>query len=80
MLWRDGQACSTGLCRGQSSARPFGEPVLRNLDAIHVATAQVLGDVLDHVIAYDKQLLSAAAGLELAVNSPGRPDLGAGSP
>jgi predicted nucleic acid-binding protein len=42
--------------------------VLRSLDAIHVATAKLVGNELDHVITYDRGMTSAAnaAGLRTA--------------
>jgi predicted nucleic acid-binding protein len=42
---------------------------LRTLDAIHVASAQVLGDSLDMLVTYDKRMLDVAraAGLPVAV-------------
>jgi len=43
---------------------------LRSLDAIHLATARVLGPELDAVIAYDERFLAAAADAGLATVSP----------
>jgi predicted nucleic acid-binding protein len=41
---------------------------LRSLDAIHLATARILGEDLDAIVSYDDRLLKAAtdAGLETA--------------
>ncbi|HEY0260227.1 MAG TPA: type II toxin-antitoxin system VapC family toxin [Lacisediminihabitans sp.] len=50
-----------------SLARRIGPPVLRSLDAIHLATA-VLLDV-DLILAYDDRLLAAATELGFAVVS-----------
>lgn len=44
---------------------------LRSIDAVHVATAEALGDDLEVLIAYDRRLLAAAAALGLATAAPG---------
>ncbi len=47
------------------------EPVgLRSLDAIHLASALVLGDELDAFVTYDSRQADAARGLGLTVASP----------
>lgn len=43
---------------------------LRTLDAIHVATAVQLGDLLGTVYAYDLRLVEAARGAGLRVSAP----------
>jgi len=43
---------------------------LRSLDAIHLATARVLGPDLDAVVTYDDRLTAAAGGAGLAVTAP----------
>lgn len=43
---------------------------LRSLDAIHLAAAQRAGDTLRSVITYDARMLSAAADLGIATESP----------
>jgi predicted nucleic acid-binding protein len=43
---------------------------LRALDAIHVATALHLGDLLEGVYAYDNRLIEAAEGAGLRVLAP----------
>ena len=43
---------------------------LRSLDAIHLATARVLGDDMDAVVSYDDRLLKAATDAGLPVASP----------
>ena len=43
---------------------------LRTLDAIHLATAQLLGEDLAGVITYDERMAEAARGLQLRVISP----------
>ena len=45
-------------------------PILRTLDAIHLATAQVLGGDLEALVSYDVRLASAAQAAGLAVLSP----------
>jgi uncharacterized protein len=49
-------------------ARYLPPPVLRSLDAIHVATAGMAQASLDHLITYDKRMVVAAeaAGIETA--------------
>jgi predicted nucleic acid-binding protein len=44
---------------------------LRTLDAIHLATAALLGDDLEAVVSYDVRLTQAAAEAGLPVTSPG---------
>lgn len=46
--------------------------MLRSLDAIHLATARLLGPDLDAVVAYDDRLAAAATDAGLPVISPGR--------
>jgi uncharacterized protein len=45
---------------------------LSTLDAIHLASAVDLGDVLDDFVTYDRRLGGAAGGAGLTVVSPGR--------
>jgi hypothetical protein len=47
--------------------------VLRSLDAIHLASAQAVGDDLDCVVTYDRRMSEAAGALTLPVRSPGAP-------
>jgi hypothetical protein len=51
------------------SAAMFPDPMLRSLDAIHLASAQSITAVTA-VLAYDKHLLDAARNAGLAVASP----------
>ena len=44
--------------------------LVRSLDAIHLATAQLLGSELRAVITYDSRMAQVAAGLGMAVASP----------
>lgn len=43
---------------------------LRSLDAIHLATARILGDDLSAIVSYDDRLLKAAADAGLGIASP----------
>lgn len=43
---------------------------LRSLDAIHLATAALLGDALTRVCTYDNRMATAAAGLGFTVTAP----------
>ncbi len=43
---------------------------LRSLDAIHLATARILGEELDAIVSYDDRLLKAATDAGLATVSP----------
>ncbi|MEV8436361.1 type II toxin-antitoxin system VapC family toxin [Actinosynnema sp. NPDC051121] len=58
----------------RQTAASYDDPLLRSLDAIHLATAQVLSGGLDAFVTYDKRLLEAAAGMGLAVAAPGAYD------
>ena len=44
--------------------------ILRSLDAIHLAAAQVFGDELTAVVTYDHRMATAANLLELPVDAP----------
>jgi uncharacterized protein len=44
--------------------------VLRSLDAIHLAAAQLFGDELTAIITYDGRMTSAASLLDLPVDAP----------
>lgn len=44
--------------------------MLRSLDAIHLATARILGNELDALITYDDRLMSAAKDAGLTLESP----------
>ncbi len=46
-------------------------PSLRSLDAIHLASALLLGDELEAFVAYDERLLAAASGLGMPIAAPG---------
>lgn len=53
------------------SASRLPGPLLRSLDAIHLATALLLRSELDVLVSYDDRLLEAAAENSLAIASPG---------
>ena len=63
-------------------AAAFDDPLLRSLDAIHLATALRLADEndtrLDAFVTYDKRLLEAARRADLPTASP-NPDSATGS-
>lgn len=44
--------------------------LMRTLDAIHLAAAQLLGDDLTNVITYDQRMTAAAKALGLTVSAP----------
>jgi predicted nucleic acid-binding protein len=44
---------------------------LRSLDAIHLATAQLLGSELHRIVTYDNRMVSAAEALGWRVEQPG---------
>ena len=43
-----------------ASASRLPDPLLRSLDAIHVATALLLGADVDALVSYDNRMLAAA--------------------
>ena len=53
-------------------ATHVGPPLLRSLDAIHLAAALSLGDYPGAFITYDDRLAAAARTLKLPVVQPGR--------
>ncbi len=60
----------------RATAAAFAEPTLRSLDAIHLATAQLLaheaGAALTAFVTYDRRLLECAKQVGLPVASPGQ--------
>lgn len=52
-------------------ARQIEPPLLRTLDAIHLASALALGADLGAVLTYDQRLAEAAEGHELKTLAPG---------
>lgn len=57
----------------QDVACDVGEPTLRTLDALHLASALLLGDGVTAFVCYDERLAGAAHAVGLVVVSPGRP-------
>jgi uncharacterized protein len=59
----------------RATAAAFAEPTLRSLDAVHLATAQMLaagqGNDFHAFVTYDRRLLAAASDLGLPTASPG---------
>ncbi len=53
------------------TAENIGPPTLRTLDALHLAAAYGMVDVLDAFVVYDKRLRDAAAQIGLPVMTPG---------
>lgn len=53
-------------------AYDIGDPLLRTLDALHLASAVLLGGELTAVVAYDSRLAAAARAAGLAVATPGQ--------
>jgi uncharacterized protein len=47
---------------------------LRTLDAIHIASAQIVGPVLNTVVTYDRHMLDVARSVGLPVAAPGMDD------
>ncbi|MEV6287314.1 type II toxin-antitoxin system VapC family toxin [Kribbella sp. NPDC051770] len=57
-----------------ATAAAYADPMLRTLDAIHLASAQTLvleGLALTALVTYDKRLLAAAAEVGLETAAPG---------
>lgn len=52
------------------AASRLPDPMLRALDAIHLATALVVRDDLDVLLTYDQRMLAAAATHGLPTASP----------
>lgn len=56
----------------QDVAGEIGDPLLRTLDALHLASALLLGDALTAFVAYDHRLADGAQAAGLAVTAPGQ--------
>jgi len=56
----------------QDLASDIGHPLLRTLDALHLASAILLTEELTAFIAYDHRLASAAQAAGLHVATPGQ--------
>lgn len=59
----------------QDVACDIGDPLLRSLDALHLASALLLGAELTTFIAYDRRLADAAQAAGLVVAAPGQAPL-----
>jgi predicted nucleic acid-binding protein len=57
----------------QDVACDIGDPLLRTLDALHLASALLLGDELTAFVAYDQRLDAGAHAVGLVVTRPGQP-------
>lgn len=59
----------------RATAAAYAEPTLRSLDAIHLATAQLLAGqsegTFEAFVTYDGRLLAAAKSIGLPIESPG---------
>lgn len=56
----------------RTTAAAYQDPLIRSLDAIHLATADaVLGDDLTAFVTYDQRLLATAKAIGLPTASPG---------
>jgi predicted nucleic acid-binding protein len=56
----------------QDVACDLGDPLLRTLDALHLASALLLGQALTAFVVYDRRLASGARSAGLVVATPGR--------
>ncbi len=61
----------------QDIACDIGDPLLRTLDALHLASALLLGADLTTFVAYDRRLADAAQSAGLVVAAPGQASLAA---
>ncbi len=59
----------------RATAATYDDPMLRSLDAIHLATAQMLageaGGAFEAFVRFDKRLVAAAAAIGVTAESPG---------
>ena len=55
----------------QDLASDIGDQLLRTLDALHLASAVLMGEALTTFIAYDQRLVVAARSAGLVVATPG---------
>jgi uncharacterized protein len=58
----------TDEVRDAAAALPSG---VRTLDAIHIASAQIVGPVLNSLVTYDKRMLDVASSVGLPTAAPG---------
>ncbi|MDP9398382.1 MAG: PIN domain-containing protein [Actinomycetota bacterium] len=59
----------------QDLASDLADPLLRTLDALHLASAVLLSEELTAFVAYDHRLSRAAQAAGLVVAAPGQPPL-----
>ncbi len=56
----------------RTAAAAYQDPLIRSLDAVHLATADaILGDDLTAFVSYDRRLLATAKAIGLPIASPG---------
>lgn len=53
------------------TASALPDPALRSLDALHLASAVLMEDALEVMVAYDRRLLDAAARVGIPTVAPG---------
>jgi len=58
--------------RDRAALLPAG---VRTLDALHIASAQVVGSSLDTLVGYDKRMLDVAHSVGVPVAAPGLDDV-----
>jgi uncharacterized protein len=56
-----------------NTAKSVGQPELRTLDALHLASALELQDDLGAIMTFDRRLAAAGAAANVAIISPGLP-------
>lgn len=59
---------SPSLCRSAGVSVPLP---LKSLDALHIATAMLLGEEIQGVLTYDRQMIKGAHAVGLTTFSPG---------
>lgn len=59
----------------QDVACDIGDPLLRSLDALHLASAILLGTALTSFVTYDRRLATVARAAGLVVAAPGQASL-----
>lgn len=60
----------TDEVRDAAARLPAG---VRTLDAVHIASAQIIGDALEVLITYDKRMLEIARSVGIPAEAPGLP-------
>lgn len=59
------------LTEGIRDAAASLAPSVGTLDAVHVASAQAIGDSLEALVTYDRRMLEAARSLGVPAEAPG---------